>query len=100
MDVKSLYTNIPNLEGIAVVKSAYGNYSKKSIANKIKATFLALIIVLVYQDIDNKLQTTLSKKPTDSQSYLHANSEHLTPVKRKYSLQPSTKCQKNLLHKF
>lgn len=88
------------MEGIAVVKSAYDTYPKKSIATKVKSTFLTLILVLVYQNIDNKLQTTLSKKPTDSQSYLHGNSEHLTPFKRKHSLQPSTKGQKNLFYKF
>ena len=31
--------------------------------------------VLVYKDINNKLQITLCKKPTDRQSYLHAKSE-------------------------
>ena len=30
---------------------------------------------LVYKDINNKLQITLCKKPTDRQSYLHAKSE-------------------------
>ena len=40
MYVKSLYTNIPNSEGIAAVKNAYENYPKKSIATKIiKAHF-------------------------------------------------------------
>ena len=40
MNVKSLYTNIPNSEGIAAVKNAYENYPKKSIATKvIKAHF-------------------------------------------------------------
>ena len=47
MDVKLLYTNIPNSERIAVVKSAYDNYLKeKSIATKAITTFLALIITL------------------------------------------------------
>ena len=31
--------------------------------------------VLMYKDINNKLQITLCKKPTDRQSYLHAKSE-------------------------
>ena len=47
MDVKLLYTNIPNSERIAAVKSAYDNYLKeKSIATKAITTFLALIITL------------------------------------------------------
>ena len=35
----------------------------------------------MYKDISNKLQTTLYKKPTDHQSYLHANSEHPRSLK-------------------
>ena len=35
----------------------------------------------MYKDINNKLQTTLYKKPTDHQSYLHANSEHPRSLK-------------------
>ena len=46
MDVKSLYTNIPNSEGIAAVKNAYDNYLKKSIATKVITTFLAFILTL------------------------------------------------------
>ena len=46
MIVKSRYTNIPNSERIAAVKSAYDNYPKRSIAIKVVATFLALILTL------------------------------------------------------
>ena len=35
----------------------------------------------MYKDINNKLQTTLYKKPTDHQSHLHANSEHPRSLK-------------------
>ena len=35
----------------------------------------------MYKDINNKLQTTLYKKPTDRQSYLHANLEHPRSLK-------------------
>ena len=35
----------------------------------------------MYKDINGKLQITLYKKPTDRQSYLHANSEHLRSLK-------------------
>ena len=46
MGIKSLYTNIPNSEGIAAVKNPYDNYSKKSIATKVITTFLPLILTL------------------------------------------------------
>ena len=37
---------------------------------------------LVYIDNDNKLQTTLYKKPTDCQNYLHSKSEHPYSLKK------------------
>ena len=46
MDVRSLYTNIPNAEGISAVKRAFDNYSKKTTSTKVITTFLALIITL------------------------------------------------------
>ena len=46
MDVKSLYTSIPNNEGIASVKKKYDRYLKKTIPTKIITTFLALILTL------------------------------------------------------
>ena len=46
MDVRSLYTNIPNAEGISAVKRAFDNYSKKPTSTKVITTFLALILTL------------------------------------------------------
>ena len=46
VDVKSLYTNIPNLEGISAIKAAHENYPEKSVAAKVIITFLALILTL------------------------------------------------------
>ena len=43
MDVRSLYTNTPNVEGISAVKRAFNNYSKKTTTTKVITTFLALI---------------------------------------------------------
>ena len=43
---------------------------------KYSKTKIEFLNVLVYKDINNKLQTTLYKKPTDRRSYLHTNSEH------------------------
>ena len=46
MDVRSLYTNIPNAEGISAVKRAFDNYLKKNTSTKVITTFLALILTL------------------------------------------------------
>ena len=46
MDVKLLYTNTPNSEGISAVKAAYESYSEKSVATKEIITFLTLILTL------------------------------------------------------
>ena len=46
MDVRSLYTNITNAEGISAVKRAFDNYSKKTSSTKVITTFLALILTL------------------------------------------------------
>ena len=52
---------------------------------------------LVYKDHNNRLQTTLYKKPTDRQNYLHAKSAHPLLLK-KYSLRPSIKNKTCLLN--
>ena len=46
MDVKLIYTNIPNNGGIASVKKKYDHYSNKTIPTKIATTFLVLILAL------------------------------------------------------
>ena len=46
LDVKSLYTNIPNREGIEAVKSALNSVSQKPIATKVIINFLFLILTL------------------------------------------------------
>ena len=46
MDVKVLYTNIPNNEGIPGVKRKQDNYTEKTVTIKEIATFLALILTL------------------------------------------------------
>ena len=44
--MRSLYTNIPNAEGISAVKRTFNNYSKKTTSTKVIQTFLALILTL------------------------------------------------------
>ena len=46
MDVRSLYTSIPNNEGIAATKKRYDSYIHKTIPTKIITTFLALVLTL------------------------------------------------------
>ena len=46
IDVKSLYTNIPNNEGIKAVGEAYHNHPNKTVATKVIKTFLSLILTL------------------------------------------------------
>ena len=43
---------------------------------------IELMNTLVYIDSNNRLQTTLYKKPTDCQNYLHAKSAHLFSLKK------------------
>ena len=46
LDVESLYTNIPNNEGIKAVREAYDNHPNKTVATKVIITFLCLILTL------------------------------------------------------
>ena len=46
MDVRSLYTSIPNNELIAATEKMYDNCIHKTIPKKIITTFLALILTL------------------------------------------------------
>ena len=57
------------------------NQKYKTIKFDFKFSQTKFLDVLVYKDINNKLQTTLYKKATDHQSYLHANSEHSRSLK-------------------
>ena len=52
------------------------------------------IDVLVYKDEKRRLQTTLYKEKTSRQSYLHATSDHLASLKKKYSVQSNTAFQR------
>ena len=46
LDVKSLYTNIPNNEGTKAVKESYDKYKEKTVFTKVIITFLSLILFL------------------------------------------------------
>ena len=43
---------------------------------------ISFLDMLIYKDKNNTLQTTLYRKPTDQQSYLHAHSDHPKSLKR------------------
>ena len=46
LDVKALYTNITNSEGIKAVKTPLDNFPRKTIATKVITTFLSLNLTL------------------------------------------------------
>ena len=46
VDVKPLYTNIPNNEGIKAVKESYEKYKEKTVSTKVIITFLKLTLTL------------------------------------------------------
>ena len=46
LHIKSLYINIPDSEGMAKVKRAFDNYSKKMFSPKVIPTSLALMLTL------------------------------------------------------
>ena len=46
LDVKSLYTNIPNNECIKAAKEAYDNHPNKTVVTKVIITFLTLMLTL------------------------------------------------------
>ena len=46
LDVKSLYPNIPNNEGIQAVKESYEKYKEKAVSTKVIITFLSLVLTL------------------------------------------------------
>ena len=52
--------------------------SKHNISNSNKS----FLDTLIYKEKNNTLQTTLYRKPTDQQSYLHAHSDHPKSLKR------------------
>ena len=55
MDVKSLYTSIPNNNGISFVKKKCNHYRNKTISTKIITVFLALILTLSNFTFNSKL---------------------------------------------
>ena len=99
MDVRSLYTNIPHKEGTEAVEATL---KRKNNPTKVIITFLKLILTVktIYKSKDvlwelnthiptpiffwecSKLSTTLFKKETDFQAYVHRKSEHSESLKR------------------
>ena len=45
-DVKSLYTNIPNNEGIEAIKESNEKYKEETVSTKVIITFLSLVLTL------------------------------------------------------
>ena len=80
----------------------YFHISKKHHSIKFDFKFskekIEVLDTLVYKDHNNRLQTTLYKKPTDCQNYLHAKPAHPFSLKKSISLQSSTKNKTCLLN--
>ena len=49
--------------------------------HKISHSNISFLDTLIHKDKNNTLQTTLYRKPTDQQSYLHAHSDHPKSLK-------------------
>ena len=54
IDVKALYMNIPNNEGIATVKQKHESYRNKTVATKVITSFLPLILTLSHFIFNSK----------------------------------------------
>ena len=52
LDVRSLYKNLPNIEGIKAVRKTYDNHPSKTVATKVIITFLGLILTFVFNSIN------------------------------------------------
>ena len=56
--------------------------NKRNFDFKFSKESIEYLDTLVYIDSNNRLQTTLYKKPTDCQNYLHDKSTHLFSLKK------------------
>ena len=72
------------------------NYHSIKFDFKFSKEKIEFLNTLVYKDHNNRLQTTLYKKPTDGQNYLHAKSAH--PLSLKKSIPISIKNNTCLLN--
>ena len=68
-------------ELLKFIKELNQNHKTMTFDFKYLKTKIEFLDVLVYKDINKNLKTTLYKKPTDHQSYLHVNSEHPRSLK-------------------
>ena len=100
--MKSLYTNIPNNEGIKPVTEAYDNHPTKTVVTKVililnnfvlknKLCFVKQVLKTTfwthwYIKTRTTLQATFYWKPTDQQSYLHVHSDHPKSLKNAYRI--------------
>ena len=51
LDIKSLYTSIPNAEGIKIVKESFDKYNSKNKVTKVRTIFLTFSLSLSYLQI-------------------------------------------------
>ena len=91
---KGIVIDLINLFNETIKKHPSIKFDQKY--SKLEIEFLN---VLVHKDKQQRLQATLLKKKTDRKSCLHPESDHPASLKKKYSVQSNTVCQKNLFNK-
>ena len=91
LDVKSLYTNIPNYEGIVAVKSTLNSLYQKPVVTKNISKFLFLILTLnnfVFSGIHNlqKLGCTMGTKRASNYANIFMGRSEKTYIYRYINL--------------
>ena len=71
MDIKALYTNIPNNEGTSAVKQKHDNYTKKMVATTVISTFLALILTLSNFNFNSEFYLKIKGCANSNIKYIH-----------------------------
>ena len=66
----------------------YLNSKHKAIKfeHNISPSNISFLYILIYKDKNNTLQTTLYRKPTDQQIYLHVHSDHPKSLRKAYHI--------------
>ena len=71
-----------NQELLIFLENLNSKHKTIKFEHNISHSKISLLDTLIHKDKNNTLQTTLYRKPTDQQSYLHAHSDHPKSLKR------------------
>ena len=69
------------VELITFIKELNEKHKKIKFDFQISPRKIAFLDAMLYKDENNNIQTTLYRKPTDQQAFLHAKSEHPRSLK-------------------